>query len=226
MPYLHWEIEKRLVRMTNVIRKTRHANELESAFERLNKRKGTWGSVVDRAKAVATRMDSTVSNFDGWNDDSSSWRPRSPLGSYLWHAAKLYQLIDEAADWRLISEHLCTQSPLHPRRTLEQYYYWTTEDTVHRDRQQVVYRATRMRNDLDSVARVVMVDQLWMWILDESESVQKTVSRNHANLQQTPSSQHFLEDGGEISPTHLLSTAPFEITSDLRIAATSRRSMT
>ncbi|KAK4096298.1 hypothetical protein N658DRAFT_501729 [Parathielavia hyrcaniae] len=168
MPFLHWEIERRLVRMTNVIRKTRHMNEQETAFERLNKRKGTWGSVVDRAKAAAERIDSTVSDFGGWNDESSSWRPRSPLGSYLWLAAKLFQLIDEAADWRLISEHLCTQSPLHPRRTLEQYFYWTAEDTVHRDRQQVVYRSTRMRNDPDAVPRVVMVDQLWLWILDEN----------------------------------------------------------
>ena len=170
MPYLHWEIEKRLVRMTNVIRKTRHLNEQQCAFESINKRKGTWGSVVDRARAMASRMDSTLSDLEGWNDDSPPWRPQSALGSYLWLAAKLYQLIDEAADWRLISDHLGTQSPLHPRRTLEQYYNWTSEDTAHRDRQQVVYRGTRTTNDPEAIARVVMVDQLWLWILDESES--------------------------------------------------------
>ncbi|KAK3305972.1 uncharacterized protein B0T15DRAFT_533949 [Chaetomium strumarium] len=168
MPYLHWEIEKRLVRMTNVIRKTKQMNDQEFAFERISKRKGTWGSVVERAKAMARRIDSTVPDLGALDDGSPPWKPQSPLGSYLWCAAKLFQLIDEAADSRLINDHLCTQSPLHPRRTLEQYYYWTAEDTTPRDRQQVVYRATRMRNDPEAIPRVVMVDQLWMWILDEN----------------------------------------------------------
>ncbi len=169
MPYLHWEIESRLAKMTNLMRKTRQREEQEFAFERLNKRRGTWGSVVHRAKSLAKRKGSISTDLGGWTNDPPSWRPPSALGSYLWMAAKLFQLIDEAADWRLIGDHLCTQSPLHPRRTLEQYYYWTAEDTTARDRQQVVYRGTRMRNDPEAIPRVVMVDQLWMWILDESE---------------------------------------------------------
>ncbi|KAK4141908.1 uncharacterized protein C8A04DRAFT_30460 [Dichotomopilus funicola] len=168
MPYLHWEIEKRLVRMTNVVRKTRYLNEKQFDLERVNKRKGTWNSVIERARAMASRMDSTASEIEGWHDDSPPWRPQSALGSYLWLAAKLYQLIDEAADWRLINNHLGTPSPMHPRRTLEQYYNWTSEDTAHRDRQQVVYRSTRTRNDPEAIARVVMVDQLWLWVLDEN----------------------------------------------------------
>lgn len=124
---------------------------------------------MDRAKALANRKGSIVSGQEGLSNDSPSWRPQSPLGSYLWLAAKLFQLIDEAADWRLISDHLYTQSPLHPRRTLEQYHSWTAEDTSHRDRQQVVCQETKMRKDPEAVPRVVMVDQLWMWILDESE---------------------------------------------------------
>lgn len=169
MPYLHWEIEKRLVRMTGVVRKTRHMNQRQSNFERLNKRKGTWEGVIDQARALASRMDSTVSDAEGWHDDSPPWRPKSALGSYLWLAAKLYLLIDEAADWRLVNDHLGTASPLHPRRTLEQYYNWTSEDTAHRDRQQVVYRGTRLRSDPEAIPRVIMVDQIWLWVLDESK---------------------------------------------------------
>ncbi|KAK3376413.1 hypothetical protein B0T24DRAFT_618627 [Lasiosphaeria ovina] len=170
MPYLHWEIEKRLLRMTNVVRKTRQMKEQEFDFERRSKRRGTWGSVVERATARAQRINSTNSEVIGgeWDEDSPSWRPKSALGSYLWQASKLFQLIDEAADWRLISDHLYTQSPLHVRRTLEQYYYWTAGDTINRDRQQVVYRETRMKNDIEAIPRVVMVDQLWLWILDEN----------------------------------------------------------
>ncbi|KAK4663944.1 uncharacterized protein QC763_501480 [Podospora pseudopauciseta] len=189
MPYLHWEIEKRLVRMTNVMRKTRLENEEEFAYERLSKRKGTWGSVVDRARARAQRMNSTTSEFGEWDEGSPSWRPQSPLGSYLWQASKLYQLIDEAADWRLITNHLYSPSPLHPRRTLEQYYYWTADDTTQRDRQQVVYRATQMRSDPEAIPRVVMVDQLWLWILDEN-TILSAFPRRWGRNKPDPSAVH------------------------------------
>lgn len=159
--------------MTNVVRKTRQLKEQEYDLERSAKRRGTWGSVVERAAmaARAQRLNSTDSAPPGvghGDEESPSWRPQSPLGTYLWLASKLYQVIDEAADWRLIGNHLYTQSPLHIRRTLEQYSCWTSEDTSQRDRQQVVYRGTRLRNDPEAMPRVVMVDQLWLWILDES----------------------------------------------------------
>lgn len=55
------------------------------------------------------------------------------------------------------------------RRTLEQFYYWTAPDTTGRDKEQVVCRGTRTQNeDPDATARLVMVDQLWLWILDEN----------------------------------------------------------
>jgi hypothetical protein len=206
MPYLHWEIEKRLVRMTNVAQQTKRLKERESAFERLTKQNGTWGSVVGRAKVLKRDTNGTMPEHGVWTHDCPCWRPKSPLGAYLWQAAKLFQLIDEAADWRLISDHLCTQSPLHPRRTLEQYYNWTASETGHRDRQQVVYRETRMRNDPEAVARVVMVDQLWMWILDESESDSALKRDSQANNPQTPSSPHSPADGAATSRTRPLCT--------------------
>jgi hypothetical protein len=69
------------------------------------------------------------------------------------------------ADEMLLRTHLRSERPVHIRRTLDQSYYWTLEDTETRDRDQVVYRATKEENP-----RVVMVDQLWMWILDGSKS--------------------------------------------------------
>ncbi len=73
------------------------------------------------------------------------------------------------ADERLLRHSLqdMSDSPLHIRRTLDQSYFLTLEDTTIRDRDQVVYRETTSRTQLDYVARVVMVDQLWLWILDE-----------------------------------------------------------
>jgi hypothetical protein len=43
------------------------------------------------------------------------------------------------------------------------------EDSSQRDQDQVVCRGTRSKNDPDAMARVVMVDQLWLWILDDSQ---------------------------------------------------------
>lgn len=164
------------------------------------------------------------------------------VGQLLVDAAMLYEAISAYRDKSLIQKYLHHQSPLHPRRTLDQAYYWTLKTTTTRDRDQVVYRGTRAapanvhRIDEDSkewnckslstdspenrdklqsqeqkdnsqsgerfkkpavralerrleekkriedlrdgcadcrarirkVSRVIMVDQLWMWILDES----------------------------------------------------------
>lgn len=62
------------------------------------------------------------------------------------------------------------ERPLQIRRTLDQAYFLNLKDTSMRDKDQVVYRATRkpFRDPGNgSVTRVVMVDQLWLWILDE-----------------------------------------------------------
>jgi hypothetical protein len=126
------------------------------------------------------------------------------LGSILFHAAALYEAMDGLTDEKLIETYLMATPPLHPRRTLDQSYYWTLKDTRKRDRDQVVYRGTapasklmhhrcfkgergnktyrqalqdgsvqaackQCQEDIRRVPRVVMVDQLWMWVLDESE---------------------------------------------------------
>lgn len=81
---------------------------------------------------------------------------------------------------------------MHVRRTLDQYYFLTQGSTSVRDRDQVVYRGTkpfdppettdkpgdgvviksegqqRKRKLPHGVRRLVMVDQLWLWILDDS----------------------------------------------------------
>jgi len=89
------------------------------------------------------------------------------LGPYLMSIAKLYDAMDYEADERLLRDHLHETPPLHIRRTLDQSYFWTLEDTTSRDRDQVVYRGTKGGKYWN--ARVVMVDQLWLWILDERE---------------------------------------------------------
>jgi hypothetical protein len=75
---------------------------------------------------------------------------------------------DADSDEKLLRVHLKSERPVHVRRTLDQSYYWTLKDTSVRDRDQVVYRATNKRDQNPRTPRVVMVDQLWMWVLDGS----------------------------------------------------------
>lgn len=130
--------------------------------------------------------------------------PCTVLGQVLFRAAILSEAMEYHFDQELLREYLHKTPPLHPRRTLDQSYYWTLKTTKKRDRDQVVYRGTapqkefmhhhscdgknkeecdhrhchwtkktgcdQCQRDIRKVARVVMVDQLWLWILDASMS--------------------------------------------------------
>ncbi|CEJ82051.1 hypothetical protein VHEMI02142 [[Torrubiella] hemipterigena] len=54
---------------------------------------------------------------------------------------------------------------LQPRQTLDQYVYLHLENIGERDSDQVVYRYTK--KEQHSEPKLFMVDQLWMWILDD-----------------------------------------------------------
>ena len=72
----------------------------------------------------------------------------------------------ESEDVTLIRAYLNHDQPLHIRRTLDQFYYYMLEDTARRDKVQVVDRwARRELNDQDP--KVLMVDQLWLWIIND-----------------------------------------------------------
>ncbi|KAH6856234.1 hypothetical protein B0I37DRAFT_72003 [Chaetomium sp. MPI-CAGE-AT-0009] len=63
--------------------------------------------------------------------------------------------------------------PLHPRRTLDQFYYSSLWNTSTRDGDQTVSKWTGTgvepggRQRAASGSRLIIVDQLWCWILDE-----------------------------------------------------------
>lgn len=169
---------------------------------------------------------------------------KSPLGQFLLDAARLYEEMHLFRDKKISEDFMTGEATLHPRRTLDQYYYSTLKTTKARDRDQVVYRGTtrdvarahrfeepdmasgvlyRLKStfdrtcetfretdeanslsnrlketfektrhtcnetrrwtmhtkneddhgcshckaDVQKVSKVIMVDQLWMWILDE-----------------------------------------------------------
>jgi hypothetical protein len=117
--------------------------------------------------------------------------PKTLLGQVLYRAAQLSEAMDYYQEEQLLKEYLHSNPPFHPRRTLDQSYYWTLQSTKKRDRDQVVYRGTSPKkrfihtehcktkneppcrqcwDDIRKVPRVIMVDQLWLWILNGSKS--------------------------------------------------------
>ena len=71
-----------------------------------------------------------------------------------------------AQDTKMLRSFVHHDSPLHIRRTLDQFYFHTLENTSNRDCDQVVHRGTRAAKE--GKTRIIMVDQLWLWILDDS----------------------------------------------------------
>lgn len=55
------------------------------------------------------------------------------------------------------------QNSLHPRRTLDQFFYHGI-DTDQRDSDQVVWRYCQKYRNYEET-KLFMVDQLWMWVL-------------------------------------------------------------
>jgi hypothetical protein len=169
--------------------------------------------------------------------DTGKLKAGTNLGQVLLDAARLSEVMSNYRDKMLIDTYLSVNPPLHPRRTLDQAYYWNLKSTKARDKDQVVYRETAPKHlhavnsdtktwtchehadadlkichdrgstltgwrpsfmssslgrsgtdpeangntpekrlehhcphcgdNIRKVSRVVMVDQLWMWILDE-----------------------------------------------------------
>ena len=65
--------------------------------------------------------------------------------------------------------------PLQPRRTLDQYFYTHLESTSRRDADQVVFRETMQTSE----AKIFMVDQLWLWILNEGNQAPGLFTRHY-----------------------------------------------
>lgn len=142
-------------------------------------------------------------------------KSKTKLGLYLLAAAHLCEGMATYRDRKFLWEYLPKDPPLHPRRTLDQSFYWTLKSTKKRDRDQVIYRSTTARQshfhrynqydknlrwpdhvglekgqdcepckvNIKKVSRVVMVDQLWMWVLDQKTIITCFPKRYGANKQ-------------------------------------------
>jgi hypothetical protein len=62
------------------------------------------------------------------------------------------------------------EGALHVSRTLDQYYYPSLLDTKRRDNDQVIrrYQGMGCTEEDEEKAKICMVDQLWLWVIDDS----------------------------------------------------------
>lgn len=101
---------------------------------------------------------------------------------------------------KLIWQYLCSEGPIHCRRTLDQYGYPSLRNTAVRDADQILYKRTKTDKEAslakdsskkswhsgrssssqpaqstpeDISAKVLMVDQLWVWVIDAGKYLKK-----------------------------------------------------
>lgn len=192
MPYLHWETDRGRFRSAEIIKDvgTRSLNSISE--------------LVDRAKHQLAHTETQGTTAPPWVSHPTAATTvseevtgrKQALGQLLRTAAALLEAMDSHVEEKLMMEYLHVEPPLHPRRTLDQAYYGALRNTGTRDRDQVVYRGTmpqphecigvevcpQCNEDIRKTPRVIMVDQLWMWILDESKShLRSNIPSNQAN---------------------------------------------
>ncbi|KAK7917394.1 hypothetical protein PG985_011002 [Apiospora marii] len=148
LPYMHWETSSRRAKMVEVINETIDHKKKDP-------------KLLDIAKKIRGKSTSKVKT------EPKPWKRL--LATYLFTLAQVAEQMDYEADERLLRDFVKADPPLHIRRTLDQYYFVTLDDTSQRDKDQVVYRGTLdKKRETKSQSRVVMVDQLWLWILDDN----------------------------------------------------------
>ncbi|KAI0415486.1 hypothetical protein F5X98DRAFT_388827 [Xylaria grammica] len=232
MPYLHWETSKKREYFASEMDKImathfkgKEEKEKKQRLERIKKEKSahvenkesklqqnsTWAKEqkVDIPSNESSYGESSISRIAL---DKMKWSPfktESPLGKYLMAVSKLHEAMANYRDRMLLRKYLPENPPLHPRRTLDQAFYWTLRTTKQRDSDQVVFRGTTAKPEdfhgfdlkagkwpeehktqgpcpkctasIQKLSRVVMVDQLWMWILDKNTIITCFPKRYGAN---------------------------------------------
>ncbi|TAQ87980.1 hypothetical protein B7494_g3667 [Chlorociboria aeruginascens] len=163
MPYLHWETDRRRRKMAEVIKE--ETKRFKNSLPHVNGRPSD--EIVEAIRQCKIKFGARVpTELRARRNQPQA--PNSYWGKYMMQAAKVYDAMDIEPDVRVLRENLYSNPPLHGRRTLDQSYYWKLENTEPRDEDQVVYRGTRAGKDIGRTTRVTMVDQLWLYVLDEN----------------------------------------------------------
>ncbi|KAI0964955.1 hypothetical protein F4678DRAFT_454429 [Xylaria arbuscula] len=229
-PYLHWETSIKQQQFADeidriVLQAARDKREEENKAKETRQGKRQKSSTV--AREPFPKIATPEKPIEGIDDVYHEHRRvhnlpsrlrngrtqcTNALGRYLLAAAHLYEGMTTYRDKMLLRKYLPEDPPIHPRRTLDQAFYWTLNSTKKRDKDQVIYRSTTVthdnlhrydhkqkewpdhkglenrdcetcRSNMKKLSRVVMVDQLWMWILDGQTLITCFPKRYGANKQ-------------------------------------------
>ena len=107
---------------------------------------------------------------------------RKKMSKAVGRVLRRKEIVEKNTDTCLLRAYLddAGSKPLHCRRTLDQFSYYMLDTTESRDRDQVLWRWGRKK--LEKAAKagrtvrgddapVLMVDQLWMWVLHDGEFI-------------------------------------------------------
>ncbi|KAK0642224.1 hypothetical protein B0T16DRAFT_381461 [Cercophora newfieldiana] len=199
MPYLHWETDRGRVKSAEIIKEANRALP-RSLTEVVNQAQMNQLHQTTTHDTTAPVLPPDMQHHTYSSDRATR---RAALGALLRAAANLAEAMAAHVEEQLMIRYLHAEPPLHPRRTLDQSYYGALKSTRARDRDQVVYRGTMptahecdgmdicptCKEDVRKVPRLVMVDQLWLWVLDES-TVISCFPRRFGKNRPDPSAVH------------------------------------
>ena len=162
MPYLHFESYAKSQKMSMVLDEVfRKANPKKAAAKaKYDDERGDFEDVM--SGALPQERPFLEQSFYSAHDPETASIASTPVTPSLPPDDRIDQQ-NWSKDVMLTHAYLLEASPLHPRRTLDQFYY-PTGNTSDRDQDQVVYRYY-LKYGLKE-PKVFMVDQLWLWILD------------------------------------------------------------
>ncbi|KAI1756205.1 hypothetical protein F4782DRAFT_550101 [Xylaria castorea] len=210
IPYLHWETSKRRQQFAREIdkivlktAKDLDKEEVDAKKERQKKRSSLPFSTISKIQKQTYHAQRHESQLEDFAEVVEAKMNGKAFG---------FESMATYRDRMLLRDYLSREPPIHPRRTLDQAYYWTLKSTKKRDKDQVIYRGTTAtrdafhhydadnenwpeheglkgrdcgtcRTNVRKVSRVIMVDQLWMWVLDGKTLITCFPKRYGANKQ-------------------------------------------
>jgi hypothetical protein len=197
-PYLHWETaqgwegqSKSIEQATrSAILQDASASDVQGRVEDNfhNELRGHHINETSLSAVAQETIAASTNHFRSMATRAST--RRGVVGRILFCAARISKLMTAYEDDELVGAYLYANPPLHPRRTLHQsfnQYGSFLRDTRKLDQEQIVYKATANARESTregcskwclcsdctaeraTVSRLLMVDQLWVFVLDESE---------------------------------------------------------
>jgi hypothetical protein len=174
MPYLHWE---------HYSEYRRRIRSVELAWENIDLSRrtppaGKDSSPYTTAKWQREKAHYQFKKFKGCRTSEESKNPINPELEDPEPGVLESRLIEKYLDYSggcLRVQHVGINDndplmlqPLHLRRTLDRSYYYTLEESEiqKRDVDQVLYRHTYKELELYD-PMLIMVDQLWVWVIDK-----------------------------------------------------------